>query len=300
MVESMTRIGLVPDELRYGPFTGSVAISSRMITKPQLRCGSWRQMFRDVYCHRDFPDTPELRAKAAALLLPAGAAISGGSAAYLLGLDVTTTGGPLEVTVPRDSAITCRPGLVVRRALLPAGDVTEVAGVPVTSPLRTAFDLGRRPGFVNAVVALDAFTHSGQVDLSTLLPYTKEHRGWRGIRWLADRAMFVEPAAESPMETRLRLVIVRASLPRPVAQYVVHDESGVFCGRLDLGYPMIRLGIEYDGAWHAAQPAFVADRQRLNRLRHAGWTLLHYTADDVYRRPSLIVSQVGAALRHAA
>lgn len=136
--------------------------------------------------------------------------------------------------------------------------MTEMAGVPVTSPLRTAFDLGRRPGFVNAVVTLDAFTHSGLVDLATLLPYAKEHIGWRGIRWLADRAVFVEPAAESPMETRFRLVIVRASLPRPFAQYVVRDESGVFCGRLDLGYPLNRLGIEYDGAWHAAQPAFVA------------------------------------------
>lgn len=257
-------------------------------------------MFRDVYAVSDLPDTPELRARAAALLLPAGAAVSGGSAAYLLGLDVGPVGGPLEVTVPRESTITCQPGLAVRRALLPAGDVTEVAGVPVTSPLRTAFDLGRRPGLVQAVVALDAFTHAGLVDLATLLPYAKAHTGWRGIRWLADRSNLVQPATESPMETRLRLVLVRAGLPHPVVQYEVRDAAGTFCGRVDLGYPQARLGVEYDGAWHAGQPAFVADRRRMNRLHHAGWTLLHFTADDVYRRPSTIASTIATALRRAA
>ena len=128
-----------------GPFLAREACAAGLLTPGQLRGSGWRQVFRGVYASAELPDSVQLRAQAAALLLPTGGAASGRTAAYLLGVDVRAQIEPVEVTVPRAATISGRPGLAVRRGLLPADDVVEVCGVPVTGPLRTAFDLGRRP-----------------------------------------------------------------------------------------------------------------------------------------------------------
>ena len=296
----MSRLARIPLELAAEPFRGADAVAAGLLTPRQLDANCWRRVFQGVYVLDSQPDTLDLRARAARLLLPGGAAVSGRSAAYLLGVDVRARTEPLEVTVPRDSTISGRPGLAVRRAMLPEDDVIEIFGVPTTGPLRTAFDLGRRPGEIDAVTALDAFTHSRVVDLDALRRYVAGHRCWRGVRVIGDRLALVEPATESPMETRLRLLLIRAGLPRPVVQLAVYDADGEFLGRPDLSYPEARLAIEYDGRYHAEVAAFVADRQRLNRLSRAGWRVLHYTAEDVYRRPGTVAAQVRALLAQPA
>ncbi len=96
------------------------------------------------------------------------------------------------------------------------------------------------------------------------------------------------------METRTRMVLVLAGLPRPEVQLDVFDDSGIHRGRLDMGYRKSRTGIEYDGERH--RDSWEADIRRQNGLREVGWTLLRYTAYDYYRRPGLIVQQVAAAL----
>lgn len=90
------------------------------------------------------------------------------------------------------------------------------------------------------------------------------------------------------METRLRWILLEGRLPRPEVQV----DLGV--GRADLFYRSARLIIEYDGGNH--RDRLVEDDRRQNALVGAGYTLLRYTAPDVYQRPSLIVTQVRAAL----
>jgi len=101
---------------------------------------------------------------------------------------------------------------------------------------------------------------------------------------------FAEPAAESPMESRLRMVLVLGGLPRPEAQTSVHDSKGRFLGRPDLYYPSHRLGLEYDGGTH--KTSLVEDNRRQNRLLAAGIRLLRFTAGDVLRNPDSIRMQV--------
>lgn len=149
---------------------------------------------------------------------------------------------------------------------------------------------------MNAIVALDALAHAGLVEPDVLRGYAALHPGWRGVRIIVDRLRYVEPGTESPMETRLRLTLVRGGLPRPRVQMPVYGPDGSFLGRPDLSYPEDLLGVEYDGRYHADVEVFVADRQRQNRLLRAGWRLLHYTTEDVYRRPDRIITQVRAAL----
>ena len=100
--------------------------------------------------------------------------------------------------------------------------------------------------------------------------------------------------AESPQETRLRLLLVRGGLPTPVAQFVVRD-GGRFVARVDLAWPDRRLAVEYDGVWHGERGQFARDRDRLNRLLAAGWRVVFVTARDLHR-PQELVARVAAAL----
>lgn len=99
-----------------------------------------------------------------------------------------------------------------------------------------------------------------------------------------------EAGAESPMETRLRMLLVLNGLPRPELQVTIRDAKGEFAGRVDLYYRERRLGIEYDGETHRA--SLVEDNRRQNRLLKAGVRLLRFTGSDVRRRPDSVLAQV--------
>jgi hypothetical protein len=272
-----------------------------VVTRSQLRSRAWRRLFRNVFVWAGVEDDLELRAEAAEKVLPTEAVVSGASAAWIWGVDLRRTqDDPLEVTVPRGRAQRAWPGLVVRRALLPEEDVVRFGRVRVTHPLRTAFDLARRPPLVDGVAAVDALCHRRMPRLEELRPYVAEHRRWRGVR-LAERVVdLARPGAESPMETRQRLLLVLGGLPEPLVQYEVRDRDGVLIGRLDLAYPERKLGIEFDGLGHLDPRQWRADLRRQNALLRAGWRLLRFSASDVYRRPDAVLAQVRAALLAAA
>jgi hypothetical protein len=114
--------------------------------------------------------------------------------------------------------------------------------------------------------------------------------GRKGVRRARQVIDLAEVGAESPMESRLRMLLVLNGLPRPELQVTIRDEEGVPAGRPDLYYREQRLGIEYDGETHRA--SLVEDNRRQNRLLMAGVTLLRFTASDVTRRPDSVLAQV--------
>jgi hypothetical protein len=232
-----------------------------------------------------------------ALLLPEDAAIAGLSAACLWGVDLLPPDAPVEVAMPPDRRIRRHPRITVIRSPLPVDDVVGFGGVPVTTPVRTAFDLGRRPPRVDAVVAVDALLHSRLVRLAVLEAYAREHTRWPGGPLLREVCALAEPLTESPMETRLRLVIVDGGLPRPVAQHDIVGARGRVVARSDLAYPDAKVAIEYEGDHHRERATFQRDVARYNTLRAMGWLVLRFTAADVLRKPAGVVAQVAAALR---
>jgi uncharacterized protein DUF559 len=258
----------------------------------------WHRLFHDVYVHVDLPVTHAVRCRAVGLFLPSGAAISGGSAACLLGADVLGQDAPVEMTVPPQRWVARQPGLAVRYSELRAGDLTSRAGVRTTNPVRTGFDLARRLSLEDAVVAVDALlTHCG-LTIDEITAYANDSRAsWHGVGRLAKVLSLAAVGAESPMETRLRLVLARAGLPAPVLQYPVRGGDGTCVARLDLAYVEARLGIEYDGECHWEPTAVRKDLLRQNALRALSWSLLRFTADDVLRHPGRCVTQVQSALR---
>ena len=231
--------------------------------------------------------------EAARRRLPAGAAFSGQTAAWLHGLDVEPC-NPIEATVPPDAGVSGRAHIALRRSVL-NGDVVNARGMPATSVTRTIADLCATLTLVEAVVIADAALHDRLTRLEELKSWAESNRRRHGIRTLRRLLDLVEPAAESPMESRLRMLLVLAGLPRPKAQVAIHDASDHFIGRVDLYYERHRLVIEYDGALH--RDSLTADLRRQNRLLAAGIQLLRFTAADVLGHPAAVVTQVRSFLR---
>jgi len=144
------------------------------------------------------------------------------------------------------------------------------------------------------VGALDAALHRRLLKLDHLKGWLESHERFPGTARLRRAIELAEPATESVMETRLRLLLVLAGLPRPQAQVPLYDDTAQFAGRPDLYYPLQRLALEYDGSTH--RNSLTADNRRQNRLITAGYRLLRFSAADVLSAPDSVVFLVRQAL----
>jgi hypothetical protein len=285
-------VPLVPGELRKDVFRGSAAVASGLLSRRRLAGPSWRRLFHDVYVHRDVPITHELLVRGAVVLLP-GAVVTGRSAAVLWGVDLAGPQDDVEVTLPPDSHMVRVQGLSTRRAALDPVDVWRRRGVAATSPEATAARLAAAIPRDAAVAAVDQLIASGAVDLARVRRHAALARGPGSARARTVAAL-ADGLAESPQETRLRLLVGRSSLPPPVAQFTVLHE-GRFVARVDFAWPEQKIALEYDGLWHSEPGQFARDRRRLNRLQAAGWRVVFVTAADLHD-PARLIARIAAAL----
>jgi hypothetical protein len=294
----VSRAAEVPQQFSFLPFRGSDAVKRGVLTPAQLRARTWRRLFRDAYIHAAAYNADDHRmwCDAIALTLPHGGAVDGLSAALLWGVDLLRRNAPVSVSVPRSTRPAPNPRVSMTRTDVDPHDVTDFAGIPLTTPLRTAFDLGRRLPRTQAVVAIDALTRRRVVRLEALAAFADKRPRWPGIRRLSEVVEAVEPLSESPMETRLRLLLLDAGAPPLTAQYTIRDGRGGVIGRVDLAYPQWCIAIEYEGDHHREKAQFRRDVTRLNALRAAGWIVLRFTADDVMHHPVRVVQQVADAV----
>ncbi|MGX5655069.1 endonuclease domain-containing protein [Geodermatophilus nigrescens] len=292
----MPSVPVQPPDLVGPPFRGTAAVAAGLLTGDQLRSRAWRRLFRDVYVHREVPLTHELRAVAAAGVLLPGAVVSGRSAAVLWGVELAGPEDDVELTLPAGRHPVRAAGLRVRRARLTEADVMRRRGVPATLPLATALQLAGVLDGDEAVVAVDRLLASGLVDLAPLQLRAAALTG-RGSARARAVCELADERSESPQETRLRLLLGRSGLPAPVPQVTVRVD-GRFVARVDLAWPELRVGVEYDGAWHAEPGQFARDRRRLNALQAAGWTVVFVTAADLHR-PEELLARVARALESA-
>jgi Protein of unknown function (DUF559) len=262
------------------PFRGTEALAAGLLTSRQLRGPRYQRVFPDVYMQAGATLDLAARSRAAYLLVrDRGGALAGYSAALLLGADCARGEVPAEVLVPR--FVRRYPGLRVRYETLIPCDLIEIDGCAATTPLRTAWDLARWRPLVEAVVAVDALARRCAFDPAELLAMRAERPGAKGCRRLDRVVALADPRAESPMESRLRVGLVRAGLPPPQVQYEVCDEYGFTLARVDLAYPGAKLAIEYDGEVHFSRRARERDLRRDGRLAGRGWLTLRLVADDV-------------------
>ena len=93
----------------------------------------------------------------------------------------------------------------------------------------------------------------------------ERHRGVRGLVQLRQALHLVDGGAESPYETKTRLVLLSGGLPRPPTQIEVRNEWGVAIARIDMGWEEWKVGVEFDGAQHWTDPAATNPRHRSTR-----------------------------------
>jgi hypothetical protein len=283
-----------PAALHGRVFRGSDVVAAGRLSPGELRSSAWRRLFRDVYACADVPVTHQLRAVAAAGLLVPGAVVTGRSAAVLWGLPAAEPDDDVELTVPPGSSVCRVPGITVRRRVLEPAHVTVRRGARTTTAEATAVDLARSGTLEDAVALIDRLVDARVTDLD-LVRAVAAHASGRGSRQVRAAVALADGLAGSPQETRLRLLLHRSTLPRPVAQFVVRDAGG-FVARVDFAWPDVKVAVEYEGIWHGESPQQVAaDRRRLNRLTAAGWTVVFVTAADLHR-PEQVVARIASAL----
>ncbi len=275
-----------------GPFRGSEAVQTGVLTPGQLRGPRFRRIFRDVYVPAALPLTHEVRCTGAALILPTDAVITGRSAATLRGLPLARTEDPVEAVVGLRTRVFRRAGLDVRRCEVRDDETETWSGIRLGTRRRMAFDLLLDRSLPDAVADLDASLRAALVGQRELQLYLTGRRD-RGIVQARRALELADPRAESRPESQMRVHLVLDGLC-PEVQYHIYHRGG-FVGRADLAFPNRRLAIEYDGVWHGAPLQVGPDRDRLNRLHAAGWEVVFVTAQHL-REPRRLVFTVRAAL----
>jgi hypothetical protein len=184
-------------------------------------------------------------------------------------------------------------GIITRSQQLDDDEITRVARVPVTTPARTAYDLGRLLPRRGAVARLDALKRSSPFSVEDVLLLAKRYHGARGLRQLRAVLPLVDGGAASPKETWLRLLLINAGLPTPTTQIPVHENRRLV-GVLDMGWEKYKVAVEYDGDHHRTnRRQYAKDQWRLRKLEALGWVVLRVIADD---DPGDVVRRVRAAL----
>jgi very-short-patch-repair endonuclease len=281
------------DELPW-PFIGSRALAEKAIPERAMR--KWYQpVYPDVYVPRGVEPTATQRARAAWLWSGGRTVVAGQSASALLGAKWVDPRKPAELVSENRRP---PPLIVVHSDTLLRDEVTDVEGIAVTTAARTAFDMGRRASRSLAVQRLDALANATGLTTTDVDAVIARHKGARGIRQLRRILSLVDGGSESPQESRTRLVLIDAGLPKPETQIRVCNEYGDFVGRVDMGWTEWLVAVEYDGSQHWTDPEQRRrDIDRLAELADCGWLIIRVSSDMLRHMEGTLVSRVVSALR---
>jgi very-short-patch-repair endonuclease len=180
-------------------------------------------------------------------------------------------------------------GVVTRTDSVLAEEIQNLEGLAVTTQERTAFDIGRRGRLDDGIARLDALGQATGFKVSAVEELAARHRHTRGLRQLEMALDMMDAGAESPKETWLRLLIIRAGYPRPRTQIPVVSPDGRRCYYLDMGWEDVMLAVEYDGDHHRTdRRRFAYQIERAEDLRELGWLVVTVAARhhrvDILRR----------------
>jgi hypothetical protein len=281
---------------KFQPFIGTEALVIGTVTRRTL-ASRHEMVYRNVYLRKGVELTPDRRAVAAWLWSGRNATIAGMSASALHGSAWIDSELPAELI--RSEACDVD-GIVIHRARLRDDEICFVRGMPVTTPARTVFDLGRRSRLETAIIRVDALANATGIKPVDIERVAEYRRGARGIVQLRRVLNLMDGGAESPQETRTRLLLIAAGFPKPQTQIVVVDEYGEFVGRVDMGWAEWKVGVEYDGPQHWTDPEQQArDIDRLAELAAQGWVIVRVSRDLLRYRPHVFLARVQDAVRAA-
>ncbi|OCB22254.1 hypothetical protein A5674_26270 [Mycobacterium malmoense] len=258
-------------------FLGSEALAAGFVTPYRLR-SRYVALHKDVYVPRDAELTARLRAQALWLRSRRRGILAGYSASALHGakwIDASLPAAVIDTNARRE------PGVQVWEDRIEADEVCIVEGMRVTCPERTALDLARRFPRDQAVAAVDALVQATHLKPADVERLAERYRGRRGMKAARAALDLVDGGAQSPKETWLRLLLIRAGFPRPQTQIAVRNEWGWAEAYLDMGWEDLKIAAEYDGDQHrSSRYQYVKDIRRLEKLERLGWIVVRVVAED--------------------
>ncbi|WP_418004485.1 hypothetical protein ACNO8X_05475 [Mycobacterium sp. PDNC021] len=269
---------------------GSEAIANGVVTKHALQ--RWyRPIYPDVHVRKDAEPSLEDRTIGAWLWTRRAGIVTGVAASALHGAEWVEDDVTVELIAPHNRLPR---GLVVRDERISDNEITCVAGLPVATPARTAFDLGRFLPRGKALERLDALIRARPFQLGDVMRLAERYKGARGVAKLKEILPLVDGGAASPPETRLRLLYIDAGLPRPTTQIPIRDEWGRVVRTVDMGWEEFMVASEYDGGQHQTdRDQYVKDLRVLPKLARLGWDVMQVIKED---RKADVVSRAVRAL----
>jgi very-short-patch-repair endonuclease len=275
------------------PFLGTEAVRAGRLTDYRLRT-RYRAVYRNVYVPRDTVLTASARAEAAWLWADGDAVLAGSSAAAILGTRWLDGDRPAElIRADRHGP----PGLRMHSWAVSPAEICVVRGMRCTTPARTAFDIGRTLPREAAIPLLDALMNATRLKPADVFAVADARPRHRGVRRVRAAMALTDAGAESPQESRLRLLLVGAGLPPPETQIEFRDRHGATYIRVDLGWRQWKVAVEYDGLQHwtdRRQRSWDIDRVAI--LEAMGWVVVRVSA-EMLDRPNDVIARVSAKLR---
>ncbi|MGQ7788667.1 type IV toxin-antitoxin system AbiEi family antitoxin domain-containing protein [Nesterenkonia sp. PF2B19] len=270
-----------------------------------LRHGSLTRLAHGIY-DAGGHQLPPMVAKLQALTADADVVASHETAAALLGLWGTQLREPFHLTVPRRRTRIRRRGVVGHGVDIPAGQITSVAGVRVTTAARTWADRFAGGSLEDALIAADLVLRAPRVELEgpgeaaatrhQLQAVVESMGGRRGVAMLRQAAELARERVDSPQETRLRLALHRAGLPEPEVNEWVLDEYGRPAFQPDLMFREWKVAVQYEGAHHSLPQQVERDVGRAELATALGWIEARITRRHQVRAWEPAVDKVTAAL----
>lgn len=259
------------------PFVGSQALASGALTRHELRT-RFRAIHRDIYVARDARPTALLRAKAAWLRSRGHGVLAGFSASAFHGARWIEPSLPAYVIDINNRRPTR--GIVTWADAIEDDEICSIGEIRLTTPARTAVDLACKFPEDTAVAAIDALARAAHLKVADIEQAAERHTGRKGIRQARATIALVDPGAESPQETWLRLLVIRAGYPRPQTQYPVYNEYGALIGDVDLAWPELKIALEYEGRHHTDPEQLRKDIQRVDAMVETGWIVIRVTSRE--------------------
>jgi very-short-patch-repair endonuclease len=228
---------------------------------------------------------------AAVLACGDGAVLSHRSAAVHWGIcrpDPSRT----DVTAPR--RVGRRDGIRAHRAILPADEITEVDGIPVTTAARTLFDLAatlERDQLRRAIEQSEALRLSDATPLAALIARYPGRRGTAVLKTILGAEARAAAITRSELEDRFLCFLAARGLPLPSTN--VWLQIGEDWIEVDCVWPEQRVVAELD-SWghHGTKAAFRRDRARDRRLKVAGWQPIRITSWDIDEQPRALEAEL--------
>ncbi|MEP6481344.1 MAG: hypothetical protein ABJA94_04985 [Rhodoglobus sp.] len=266
------RIPLPPD-IPLPVFGVNEAIGAGL-GRGRLRGADLAAPYRGVRIATDHAPTLLQLCLARSLTLNSDAWFSGITAAALTGVPLPARlegSAVLHVTVPSPMRAPAGRGVSGHSQLRSGGDIRRWRGVTISTPERLWCELGASLNLTELVAAGDYLIHWD-------LPHTNEialakalstYPGRGGVPVLRRALELLHPRSESPKESELRVILVLAGLPGLAVNWWINTTDG-FRYRADLAFPLTKVVLEYQSAFHESRESRRRDMTRRSRLEARG------------------------------